>query len=87
MDDESRIEKLIRLLVSPLVTEPKQVEVSCRQQDGVFECYLRLAATDVGRVIGRQGKVISALRIIVNSLNFRHHRLVRLNIQDDKKLS
>ncbi|WP_281164875.1 KH domain-containing protein [Liquorilactobacillus sicerae] len=87
MDDESRIEKLIRLLVSPLVTEPKKIEVSCQQKDGVFECCLRLAAADVGRVIGRQGKVISALRIIVNSLKLSHHQLVRLDIQGDKKLS
>lgn len=87
MDDGQKIKELIQTMVSPLVTKPQQLKISYQQKNDEFEFVLALAATDVGRVIGRQGRVISALRILLNSLNFPNHQLIKLDIKGDKKLS
>jgi predicted RNA-binding protein YlqC (UPF0109 family) len=57
----------IEYVVKELVDHPEQVEV--REVDGervvVFE--LRLNQTDVGKVIGKQGRTITAIRTLLTS--------------------
>ena len=57
--------KLIVTLVQPLVQEPSAVTVTERDTERYREYVLDVSATDVGRVIGRQGHVASALRTVV----------------------
>ena len=87
MDDGQKIAGLIQTMVGPLVTKPQQFKINYQQKNGEFEFVLELATVDIGRVIGRQGRVISALRILLNSLNFPDHQLIKLDIKGDKKLS
>jgi predicted RNA-binding protein YlqC (UPF0109 family) len=87
MDDGQKIKELIQIMVGPLVTKPQQLKISYQPRTGEFEFVLELATVDIGRVIGRQGRVISALRILLNSLDFSNHQLIKLDIKGDKKLS
>jgi uncharacterized protein len=73
----------VRLLVEQvarmLVDAPDQVSVS--QIDGettVFE--LTVSPDDVGRIIGRQGRVARALRALVNAAAIRAHKRFDLEI-------
>ena len=78
--------KLIVTLVKPLVQEPSAVTVTERDTERYREYVLDVAATDVGRVIGRQGHVASALRTVVEGARNKHvnAKKIRLVINDHR---
>jgi len=70
---------LIEQIAKALVDEPDQVSVN--QIDGettVLE--LKVAATDVGKVIGKQGRVARALRSLISASGIRMQKRFALEI-------
>jgi predicted RNA-binding protein YlqC (UPF0109 family) len=73
------VRALIEQIAKALVDAPDQVSVS--QVDGdpvVFE--LTVAPTDVGKVIGRQGRVVRALRALISAAGIRARKRFALEI-------
>ncbi|AOF49371.1 KH domain-containing protein [Tetragenococcus halophilus] len=76
---------LVLTIVRPLVTQPDQVSVEIDETDKFFEYNLSVAPVDVGRIIGKQGRIAKAIRIIVYSVKTDDRKKVRLNILDGKE--
>lgn len=78
--------QLIVTLVQPLVRKPSAVTVTERDTNRYHEYVLDVAPVDVGRVIGRQGHVASALRTVVEGAQDRHinAKKIRLIINDHR---
>ncbi|WP_251546315.1 KH domain-containing protein [Limosilactobacillus caecicola] len=78
--------KLIQALVQPLVKEPSAVTVTERDTNRYHEYVLDVAPQDVGRVIGRQGHVASALRSVVEGARNKriNAKKIRLVINDHR---
>ena len=74
--------ELLAHLARQLVDEPDAVEVEEVQQEGATVLKLRVAKEDVGKVIGRQGRIARALRAIVRASGARSHRRVVLEIME-----
>jgi predicted RNA-binding protein YlqC (UPF0109 family) len=72
--------ELLAHLARQLVDDPDAVEVQEVQQEGATVLQLRVAKEDVGKVIGRQGRIARALRAIVRASGARSHRRVVLEI-------
>ena len=72
--------ELLAHLARNLVDEPDAVEVEEVQREGVTILQLRVAKDDVGKVIGRQGRIARALRAIVRASGARSHNRVILEI-------
>ena len=69
--------ELLAHLARQLVDEPDAVEVEEVQREGATILQLRVAKADVGKVIGRQGRIARALRAIVRASGAKsHHRVV-----------
>ena len=69
--------ELLAHLARRLVDEPDAVEVEEVEREGATVLQLRVAKADVGKVIGRQGRIARALRAIVRASGARsHHRVV-----------
>ena len=69
--------ELLAHLARQLVDEPDAVAVEEVRQEGATVLRLRVAKDDVGKVIGRQGRIARALRAIVRASGARsHHRVV-----------
>lgn len=60
-------ESLVRYLVTSLVDEPDSVEVNARTSDVATTYEVTVAPDDVGKVIGRQGRIIKAIRTLVRA--------------------
>jgi uncharacterized protein len=70
---------LIEQIAKALVDAPDQVSVNQIEGDPiVFE--LSVAPTDVGKVIGRQGRVVRALRALVSATGIRARKRFALEI-------
>jgi len=68
---------LLELIAKGLVDSPDEVFVE-KFDDGVIE--LEVAESDVGKVIGRQGRTARALRALLAAAGHRAHRRYQLEI-------
>jgi uncharacterized protein len=68
---------LIELIAKSLVEAPEDVFVELFDDD-VIE--LEVAETDVGKVIGRQGRTARALRALIAAAGHRQHKRYQLEI-------
>lgn len=67
-ETSSGIVELVRGIVEPLVDDVDAVEVtSTFTNDGCELVEIRVAADDAGKVIGRQGRVIKSIRVLVRA--------------------
>ena len=76
---------LVHTIVSALVDSPKAVEV--RQVDGETTCILevRVAPADIGKVIGRQGRNIAALRTLLHAVGAKERKHILLEVLEDNQ--
>ena len=74
--------ELLEWLARQLVDEPNAVHVETEEREDAVVFHLRVASDDVGRVIGRQGRIARALRSIVRAAGARADRRFLLEIVD-----
>ncbi len=68
--------ELLAYLARELVDDPGAVCVESEDRDGALVLLLHVAPDDVGKVIGRGGRIIRALRIVVRASSAREGRRV-----------
>ncbi len=61
------MKELVRFIAQALVDKPDEVEVREVEGEKTTVLELRVAETDLGKVIGRQGRTARAMRTIVNA--------------------
>lgn len=57
---------LIGYIARSLVEDPTQVEVSVQERQRQINVKLQVAQEDMGRVIGKNGRVANAMRLLLN---------------------
>jgi hypothetical protein len=78
------VAELLAYLACELVDDPSAVRVEAEERDGALVLVLHVAADDVGKVIGRQGRIARALRTIVRASAVREGRRVHVEIADSE---
>lgn len=76
------LEKLVEHIVTNLVSKPEAVVISGIERDGKFVIQVRVAAEDVARVIGSEGRVFRAIRAVVMLLGNQQQRDVVVDIAE-----
>ncbi|HEY1276319.1 MAG TPA: KH domain-containing protein [Thermoleophilaceae bacterium] len=77
------MEDLLAYLARSLVDEPEEVSVeSFEEDDGTLVLELHVADDDAGKVIGRGGRTVAALRTVVKAASVRHGRRVLIDVVD-----
>jgi predicted RNA-binding protein YlqC (UPF0109 family) len=76
------LEKLVEHIVTSLVSKPESVVISGVERDGKFVIQVRVAAEDVARVIGSEGRVFRAIRAVVMLLGNQQQRDVVVDIAE-----
>jgi predicted RNA-binding protein YlqC (UPF0109 family) len=76
------VSDLLEDLARRLVDEPEAVRVEREERDDVVVLRLHVAKDDVGKVIGRQGRIARALRQVVRAAAGRQRKRVVLEIVD-----
>ena len=72
--------ELLAELARRLVDEPDAVRVEEVEREGALVIQLYVAQDDIGKVIGRQGRIARALRTIVRASAAQRDRRVQLEI-------
>ena len=74
--------ELLEFLARRLVDEPDAVRVEEIDEEDTLVLRLHVAQDDLGKVIGRQGRIARALRTVVRAGSARERRRVQLEIVD-----
>ncbi len=77
-----RLQNLLVLLVRPIVDEPDSVEVEASESDTRVDLELRVAQDDIGKVIGRGGRTIRAIRTVVKAASVKVGKRVNVEVAD-----
>jgi predicted RNA-binding protein YlqC (UPF0109 family) len=77
------MKELVEYVARSLVNQPNQVRVTERDEEGARVIELRVAAEDLGRVIGKEGRTAKALRSILNAAAARMNQRVALEIVEE----
>ena len=72
--------ELLAYLARELVDDPDAVRVESEERDGALVLFLHVAPDDVGKVIGRGGRIIRALRTVVRASSARDGRRVLVEL-------
>jgi predicted RNA-binding protein YlqC (UPF0109 family) len=81
-DSDRSMTELLEFLVKALVEEPDKVEVEELEEDGDLVYEISVADGDLGRVIGKGGRVANAIRTIAKAAAVRIDRRVIVDILD-----
>jgi uncharacterized protein len=76
------VAELLAYLARELVDEPDAVRVETEERDGALVLVLHVAPDDVGKVIGRGGRIARALRTLVRASAVREGRRVLVEIAE-----
>lgn len=76
------MKELIEYIATSLVDDPTRVRVTQEQRGGKIYIRLKVDKEDMGRIIGRQGRVANAIRTLLNVAATRAGKQAYLDIDD-----
>jgi predicted RNA-binding protein YlqC (UPF0109 family) len=79
------MKELLIALAKGLVDNPSAVSVTVDEPDaeGVVSYHLHVAPDDMGRVIGKQGRIAKAIRTLMRSAAIRNHEKISVEIDEE----
>ena len=81
-DGPGPLRAVVEVVVRALVDQPDAVNVTQTVRRGVTILELTTAPGDMGKIIGRQGRTISALRTLVTITAEKHGTRAQLDLRD-----
>ncbi len=76
----AQLEELVLILARALVDEPDAVEVLGTEIDSRVDLELRVAPDDMGKIIGRQGRTIRAIRTVAKAASVKLGKRVNVEV-------
>jgi predicted RNA-binding protein YlqC (UPF0109 family) len=74
------MEELVKTIALSLVDTPDEVVVSSFDREGETIIELRVAASDMGKVIGKQGRIAKAIRVVAKAAAAKENKSVNVEI-------
>jgi predicted RNA-binding protein YlqC (UPF0109 family) len=68
----------LEYIIKAIVTDEDSVKIEERDEDGILNLIITVAKDDMGKIIGKEGKVIRSIRNIMKIKAMKHD--VRINI-------
>lgn len=76
------MKELLKAIVSGLVEKPEEVTVTVDEpnEEGVVYYHIHVAEDDMGRVIGKQGRIAKAIRVVMRAAANRNNEKISVEI-------
>ena len=76
---------LLEYIIKNLVAYPEKVGVSEAEADGKVTLKLKVAKEDMGRVIGKEGRIIRSIREIIYAYAAKESKKVSVDVEETKE--
>ena len=74
--------ELVKYIVEQLVDDKQAVNITTRVADGVETVSIRVAENDIGKVIGKQGKIAMSIRTLAKAVGMKEGKRYNIEIED-----
>ena len=71
---------IVEFLVKSITNQPEAVKVNEETKDSEIICYIEVAPDDVGKVIGKNGNMISNIRYFVGAVGKKKNEKVLVKV-------
>jgi len=75
------MKQLVEVIAKALVDNPDDVVVTETDKDRTTVIELKVAASDMGKVIGKQGRIAKSIRAVVNAAAMKDNKKVIVDIK------
>ena len=77
------MKELLISIVSGLVEKPEEITVTAddKNEEGIVVYHLHVSEDDMGRVIGRQGRIAKAIRTVMRAAAARNDEKIQVEIE------
>ena len=74
--------ELLKTIVASLVEQPDKIEITVDEpnEEGIVVYHLHVAENDMGRVIGKQGRIAKAIRVVMRTAANRQDQKIMVEI-------
>lgn len=79
------MKELVEVIARALVDDPDKVVVAEEENDREINVTLRVAKEDMGKVIGRSGRIAKAIRAVVKAAATKTDKHVNVDILDEEE--
>ncbi len=76
---------LLEYIVKNLVAYPEKVELTEVENQGKITLKLKVAKTDMGRIIGKEGRIIRSIREIIYAYAGKESKKVSVDVEEIKE--
>ena len=74
------MKELVEVIAKALVDHPEEVVVSETETEKTITLELRVAQSDMGKVIGKQGRIAKAIRVVMRAAATRNDMKIMVEI-------
>ena len=74
--------ELVTYIVEQLVDDKSAINITSAEADGVETITIRVAENDIGKVIGKQGKIAMAIRTLARAVGVKVGKRYSIEIED-----
>lgn len=74
------MKKLVEVLAKSLVDYPEEVKITESADDDTIVFELSVAQSDMGKIIGKQGRTVKALRTVVSAAAVKENKKISIEI-------
>lgn len=73
---------LVTYIVEQLVDDKSAINITSEENDGVEVITIRVAEGDIGKVIGKQGKIAMSIRTLAKAVGIKNGKRYSIEIED-----
>ncbi len=74
--------ELVRYIVEQLVEDKAAVQITSEVTEGTETVTIKVAEKDIGKVIGKQGKIATAIRTLAKAVGIKEGKRYNIEIED-----
>ena len=78
------MQEVLEFILKNIATNPDDVKVESTEENGVTNFTISVHSDDVGRIIGKEGKIIKAIRTIMRVIAIQKDMRVRVSVLSDQ---
>jgi len=77
------MKKALEYIVASIVDNPKEVEITEQDENGIINFTIKVASSDMGKIIGKNGKIIRAVRNVVKISAIKQNKKINIALIED----
>lgn len=74
--------ELVEYIIKCLVDNKEEVKITEKEQEGTTIISIKVATTDMGRIIGKEGRIIKSIREIVRAYSAKEKARILVEIEE-----